>query len=76
MQSHHGDSCATMVTPSFLPYIDLITQTFGVAIGGNGKAGKSSDEIGRLAADMIVKSKWNGDISMEVFKINAKDSKL
>lgn len=77
--SHHGDACATMVTPTFHPYIDLIEPNLGVAMGGNGWAAKSSDEIGRVAAKMMLETKWTYDIPKEKFKLvyeNKVNSKL
>ncbi|KAK3101908.1 hypothetical protein FSP39_007257 [Pinctada imbricata] len=73
--SHHGDACVTMVTPTYHPYIDLLSPTFGLAVGGNGWAAKSSDEIGRVAADMIVHSKWTYDIPWENFKVRVRNSR-
>ncbi|XP_061171965.1 uncharacterized protein LOC133181490 [Saccostrea echinata] len=68
-ENHHGDACATMVTPGKQPYIDLLSPTLAVALGGNGYAAKSSDEIGRIAADLILTSKWTYDIPKENFKV-------
>lgn len=59
--SHHGDACVTMVTPTNHPYIDKVTPSLGVAIGDNGWAGKSSDEIGRVAALMMMNDTWTYD---------------
>ena len=68
--SHHGDVCVAMVTPSSHPYIDKITPSLGVVIGGNGWAGKSSDEIGRVAAQMMLNNTWTYDIPAEMFKLH------
>ncbi|OWF52193.1 uncharacterized protein LOC110448083 [Mizuhopecten yessoensis] len=67
--SHHGDACVTMVTPSYQPYVDLVTPTLGVVMGDNGWAAKSSDEIGRVAAKMIVHSRWSDDLPKGLFKL-------
>ena len=56
--SLHTDICVTTKTPSRFPYIDLLEPTLGVALGGNGHAGKSCDEIGRLAAQLITTGYW------------------
>jgi len=46
-------------TPSDNPYIDLIDDgRMVVALGGNGRAAKSSDEIGRIAADLLLAGAW------------------
>ncbi len=44
------DHCVNDVTTSGQVYLDLVEPRFGVAIGGNGEAAKSSDEIGKMAA--------------------------
>ena len=71
VESWHGDSGIIVETPTYLPYIDKIHAHLGVATGGCGHAAKSSDEIGRLAADMMF-NEWNSDISLEVFGIRYK----
>ena len=50
MAKHHFDYCVTTTTAHGYPYIDLVRPTLGVAIGGCGQAAKSSDEIGKMAA--------------------------
>jgi len=48
------DSCAVTTTPGGRPLIDWTGDPrVAVACGGNGRAAKSSDEIGRLAAGLI-----------------------
>lgn len=55
----HTDTCVVTTTPSGYPYIDLIAEgRIAVAIGGNGAAAKSSDEIGRLAAELLIRGTW------------------
>lgn len=45
------DVCAVTLTPSGYPIIDWLQPgRIAVACGGNGKAAKSSDELGRIAA--------------------------
>jgi hypothetical protein len=39
-----------------------------VAIGGNGKVAKSSDEIGRLGAELTPRGAWHDDLPAEVFR--------
>ncbi|MCC5885122.1 MAG: FAD-binding oxidoreductase [Gammaproteobacteria bacterium] len=54
-----SDACAVTLTPSGYPLIDWVEPDriapgrIAVACGGNGKAAKSSDEIGRIAADLV-----------------------
>ena len=35
------------------PYIGMLSNNIGVAVGGNGYGAKSSDEIGRLGAAIL-----------------------
>ncbi|XP_060068773.1 uncharacterized protein LOC132548891 [Ylistrum balloti] len=67
--SHHGDACVTMVTPNSRPYIDLVNPTTGVVIGDNGWSAKSSDEIGRIAAQMMIQANWSYDLPKDLFKL-------
>ena len=65
----HTDSCAVTITATGLPYIDLLSDgVLGFAVGGNGKAAKSSDEIGRLAAEMLSHGAWRDDLPAERFQ--------
>ena len=45
--------CVYTGTPSGHPIIDRLDEGLVVAVGGNGAAAKSSDELGRLAAALI-----------------------
>nr|XP_011442137.2 N-methyl-L-tryptophan oxidase [Crassostrea gigas] len=65
--SYHGDSCVVDVAPSNRPYIDRIHSQLGIAIAGNGYAAKSSDEIGRLAVELLMNGKWDIDIPKDLF---------
>lgn len=64
-----GDGCLTSHTPNAEPYIDLIACGFGVALGGNGYAAKASDEIGRLAARLVLLGEWESDIPKDRVKV-------
>lgn len=65
----HTDTCAVTATVSGCPYVDLIADgRVGIAIGGNGKAAKSSDEIGRLGAELVLTGAWSGDLPAETFR--------
>jgi sarcosine oxidase len=56
----HTDTCVVTTTPSDYPYVDLIADgRICLALGGNGRAAKSSDEIGRLAASLLLAGEWN-----------------
>ena len=59
--------CLITDTPSHFPYIDMLDECIGVAAGGNGKSAKSSDEIGRIAADMIQHGDWKTSLPQSVF---------
>ncbi|KAK7082768.1 hypothetical protein SK128_019666, partial [Halocaridina rubra] len=64
-----GDGCLTSHTPNKEPYIDVIHEGFGVALGGNGWAAKSSDEIGRLSARLLLLGEWKSQIPRDCVRI-------
>lgn len=72
MISFHGDCCVICTTPTRRPYIDMIHSQLGVAIGGNGWAAKSGDEIGRIAAMLVIKNEWDSSLPKEYFKFRCK----
>ncbi len=49
----HASNCVYTMTASGYPYIGMVSERVGVAVGGNGKGAKSSDEIGRLGAAVL-----------------------
>lgn len=59
--------CLIADTASHYPYIDMLDERIGIVVGGNGKAAKSSDEIGRLAAGMIRAQSWPSSLPPAVF---------
>jgi sarcosine oxidase len=64
----HTDSCAVTATVSGYPYVELVADgRLCVAVGGNGQAAKSSDEIGRLAADLLLAGEWRDDLPADAF---------
>ncbi|XP_052278555.1 uncharacterized protein LOC127877015 [Dreissena polymorpha] len=69
MSRWHGDSCFEEETPKIRPYIDMVHGQLGVAIGGNDDAAKSSDEIGRMAAMMMLRE-WDSPISGTFFGVS------
>ncbi|XP_070542980.1 uncharacterized protein [Ptychodera flava] len=66
--STHGDSCVTAHTPSGLLYCDMVTPRLGIAIAGNGAGVTASDEVGNMAARMIISGSWNHDLPREKFR--------
>jgi sarcosine oxidase len=60
-------SCLIADTTSRYPYIDMFDDHIGIAVGGNGKAAKSSDEIGRIAAGMIGTQGWPSSLPQTIF---------
>ena len=60
--STHFKPCLIADTASHYPYIDMLDDRIGIVVGGNGKAAKSSDEIGRIAAGMIHTDSWNSSL--------------
>lgn len=65
--STHFKPCLITDTASHYPYIDMFDDRIGIVVGGNGKAAKSSDEIGRLAAGMIRTQSWPSSLPQSVF---------
>jgi sarcosine oxidase len=59
--------CMVTNTPTGHPYIGWIDDGLAVAIGGNGSAAKSSDELGRLASTLFSEAGWSDSIPAEVF---------
>ena len=59
--------CVTTNTATGLPYIGWVDDDIAVAIGGNGCAAKSSDELGRLASSLFSEQGWTDTLDMELF---------
>lgn len=58
--STHFSPCVTSFTRHGLPYIGFADgERIAVVTGGNGQAAKSSDEIGRLGAQLVLKGRIN-----------------
>jgi len=53
--------CVITATTTERPFLGYVADGVAVAVGGNGGAAKSCDEIGRLAASLLVPSGWAGD---------------
>ncbi|XP_070542989.1 monomeric sarcosine oxidase-like [Ptychodera flava] len=66
--STHGDSCVSAHTPNGLLYCDMVTPRLGVATAGNGTGVMASDEIGKMAARMMISGSWDHDLPRENFK--------
>jgi sarcosine oxidase len=65
----HTDTCVVTATATGYPYLDRLAEgQIYVAVGGNGKAAKSSDEIGRLAAELALAGAWRDDVPADVFR--------
>lgn len=70
----HTDTCAVTATVSGYPYVDLIEGArIGVAVGGNGQAAKSSDEIGRLAGALVLAGTWQDELPADAFRVHYRD---
>ncbi|XP_038070802.1 uncharacterized protein LOC119739800 isoform X1 [Patiria miniata] len=64
-----ADMCVCSRTPTGLPYCDMVSPRLGLAVGGNGCGALLSDEVGRMAAEMIAGGEnWNRDIPREMLK--------
>lgn len=52
------DPCVMTATVHGRPYLGAVAEGLYTAVGGNGSAAKSSDEIGRLVADLVAAGSW------------------
>ena len=59
--------CVIVDTPSEQPYVGWVDEGLAVAIGGNGSAAKSSDELGRLASTLFNDDGWTDSIGPTEF---------
>ena len=73
MERFRGDYCVVTETKTDRPYIDKVHAQLGVAIGGNGYAAKSSDEIGRIAVSMMTDG-WSSDIPKQTFRLHIRNT--
>jgi glycine/D-amino acid oxidase-like deaminating enzyme len=62
--------CLITYTPHGKPYIDALQpDRLYVATGGNGSSAKSSDSLGRMAAELMHQGHWSFDLDPALFKI-------
>ncbi|MBW7883992.1 MAG: FAD-dependent oxidoreductase [Caldilineaceae bacterium] len=60
--------CVVTYTAHDYPYIDEIDAGIYVAAGGCGASAKSSNEIGRLAAELVATGYWRDNIDRALFR--------
>lgn len=62
--------CIIEKTPTHHPYIGPINEdgSLNIVVGGNGHGARGSDEIGRLAANMVMGNAWDFPIPQSHFK--------
>ncbi|WP_428268665.1 FAD-dependent oxidoreductase [Haliangium sp.] len=66
--------CFVTYTPEVWPYIDQVDgDRVVVAAGGNGMGAKSSDAIGKIAADLMVHGRWLDELPPEPFRARFED---
>lgn len=70
--------CVIPKTPTKRPYLHRFSPTLACAVGCNGYAAKSSDELGRLAAAMILRDNdpslpWGPNIPPDAFRVVFED---
>ncbi len=58
IRSWDSRPCVISDTPTGHPYLAFAREGIAVALGGNGSAAKSSDELGRLAALLVSRGEW------------------
>ena len=61
--------CLIDKTPSRYPYLGTVDDrsTFSVAVGGNGHGARGSDEMGRLAARVVLGESWDSPVDEATF---------
>ncbi|MES2273974.1 MAG: FAD-binding oxidoreductase [Chlamydiota bacterium] len=61
--------CIIEKTPSHYPYIGQVDEdsSLNIVVGGNGHGARGSDEIGRLAANVVLGNKWDFPIEQSHF---------
>ncbi|MFI0923410.1 NAD(P)/FAD-dependent oxidoreductase [Streptomyces sp. NPDC021012] len=61
--------CVVDKTPTRYPYLGHLDKdkSLTVAVGGNGHGARGSDEIGRLAATLVLGDRWDLPLSQETF---------
>ncbi len=68
IQSWAQKPCVVTNTVTGHPYIGWVEEGIAVAIGGNGSAAKSSDELGRLASTLFQSDGWNDSLPVSAFE--------
>ncbi len=61
--------CVYTRTPSGLPIVDHVNPRVVVATGGNGRAAKSADALGSLAARLALTGDWDDPLPSTVFEL-------
>ncbi|MEO7269831.1 MAG: FAD-binding oxidoreductase [Knoellia sp.] len=61
--------CLIDKTPSRYPYLGSVDDlgSFSVAVGGNGHGARGSDEMGRLAAGVVLGEAWDSPVAQTTF---------
>jgi sarcosine oxidase len=60
--------CVITATATGYPYLGWVGDGVAVAVGGNGSAAKSSDELGRLAAALFSDDGWTDSLDAALFE--------
>jgi sarcosine oxidase len=69
VQAFHRKPCVTAYTPQGYPFIDTLEDDrLFVAVGGCGAAAKSSNELGRVAAMLVMNNAWDYDLDQTFFR--------
>ncbi|MFI9507300.1 NAD(P)/FAD-dependent oxidoreductase [Nocardia sp. NPDC052566] len=59
--------CIIEKTLTRYPYLGHLDESLAVAVGGNGHGARGSDEIGRLAAMLLLGKPWDSTIAQDLF---------
>jgi sarcosine oxidase len=71
VQSWQTKRCLLTYTSHQKPFIGAVDEAnrIFVVTGGNGTSAKSSDAIGHLAANLMLKGKWEDSLARELFQV-------
>lgn len=61
--------CLLTYSPKRYPIIDEVAADWFVAVAGCGASAKSSDQIGKLAADTVLRRQWCESFSRDLFQL-------
>jgi sarcosine oxidase len=74
-QARRTKPCLLTYTSSGYPTIDELERNWFVAAGGCGKSAKSSVQLGRMAADLVLEDRWDANYERTLFRSSTHGSR-